>query len=369
MTKTPLGLYIHVPFCLQKCPYCDFYSQHAKQTIIQRYVQTVIQEIRDIAQLYQQEADTLYFGGGTPTLLTPSQICAIVKAAKEVFSLNKAEITMEANPETLTQSNLYQYRLAGCNRLSIGMQTGVEKELVCLGRKHSMQQIFQAITWAREAGFRNLSLDLMLGIPYQTEDSFFKTCDVIKSLNPDHLSAYMLKVEKGTPYYQNPVLKNCLDDDHLAELYQTAVSQFAKMGLLQYEISNFAKKGYKCRHNLKYWRCQPYLGFGPSAHSFYEHTRFCQPKDLCLFLKNGWNEQIVLDRDAGNAQEYILLGLRLNEGISLSVLEKRYGFNTKALQQRALFLQKNGLMNVNQERISLTVKGMLVSNSIITSLL
>lgn len=346
MSKTPIGLYVHVPFCVQKCPYCDFYS--GKLTRGDEYIKAVIRNIKR----YDEEYDTVYFGGGTPSLL-PEISSAVLS---EIRLAPNAEITFEANPETVT-SELFKTLLHwGVNRLSFGVQSLNSKELSALGRIHSVEKAKQAIITAHSEGFANISADIMLGIPYQTKETLKATIEQLSSLPITHVSAYMLKLEPNTPFGKTP--PSVPDDDEQAELYLLAVEELEKHSFRQYEISNFAKTNCESRHNLKYWRCEEYVGIGPAAHSYYNGKRYSVPRDLGLFIESEQQCEEFTDESPDTEEERIMLGLRLCEGIPL----------TEELQKRLKLIPPD-LIRIENDRLSLTAEGFLVSNEIISLLI
>ena len=359
----PIGIYIHVPFCRSKCGYCDFYSL-TREDLREAYVDRVIEEI----QTYQGRgivADTLFIGGGTPSLLTESEVERLVAACREVFSL-QGEITMEANPDSVSPDYLSGIRRAGINRISFGAQSGIDRELKALGRRHNGAQIAQAVFWARKAGFENLSLDIMLGIPYQTSETLKKTLNFMVRLQPEHLSCYLLKIEEGTPFYQQHAENLCGDEDHTADFYLQTVEMLQKSGYFQYEISNFSKIGYKSQHNLKYWRCEEYLGFGAAAHSFFCGKRFYHSASIDNYLSSP-DFAVFPDGEGGGIEEQILLRLRLSEGLDLAALTDKK--QADRLLTRSLKYQRIGLMRLTGNRLSFTPQGFLVSNTILAALL
>ncbi len=359
----PIGIYIHVPFCRSKCGYCDFYSL-TREDLHTVYVDRVIEEIRD----YRDKgitADTLFIGGGTPSLLSESEIERLIAACRETFFL-QGEITMEANPDSVSPDYLKAICKAGVNRISFGAQSGVDRELQALGRRHNAEQIKQAVFWAREAGFENLSLDVMLGIPHQTFKSLETTLDFMVRLNPKHLSCYLLKIEEGTAFYRQHAEKLCVDEDLTAEFYLYTVEMLQKSGYFQYEISNFSKAGCNSQHNLKYWRCEEYLGFGTAAHSFFNGERFYHTASLEKYLSSP-DFSIISDGKGGGIEERILLQLRLTEGLNISDLSDMYWRNR--LLTRSVKYQKSGLITLHGNHLSFTPKGFLVSNRILAELL
>ncbi len=349
-----IGLYIHVPFCVRKCRYCDFYSV-TDLSLTDLYTSAVIRNIKACGYSF----DTVYFGGGTPSLLTPQQIGAILSAA--VIAPN-AEISMECNPNSVTENYLREVRLAGVNRLSFGVQSFDDNELKMLGRLHNSAQAIKAIETAKKVGFNNISADLMLAVSGQTFDSLRRSLDAVAKLPLTHISAYMLKVEEGTPLAADKkLLAQIPDEDDTADMYLEAVQKLGEAGFEQYEISNFARDGFECRHNLKYWRCEEYLGIGPAAHSFINGKRFACPKDLKKFIFSEIQDTITLD-DGGSAEEKAMLALRLTkEGLLLDEYPEA--------ERRAEMLIKGGLLKKEEGTLRLTPEGCLVSNQIICRLI
>lgn len=360
----PIGLYIHIPFCASKCGYCDFYSETSQEGK-EAYVQGLLEEIRS----YRAEgvsADTLFIGGGTPSVMEAGQLVRLLNACREAFGLS-GECTLEANPDSVSPAFLKEVRTGGFNRISFGAQSTVNEELRALGRRHDADRIGTAVRWAREAGFENLSLDVMLGIPGQDAKSLAFTLDAFGALQPEHLSCYLLKIEEGTPFYRQHAERLCAGDDEAADLYLQAVETLEKMGYGQYEISNFAKPGRACQHNLKYWRCQEYLGFGPAAHSFYKGKRFFHPRGMAEYLKSGGRNRIP-DGDGGSGEERILLGLRLTEGIRLRELPLPEA-EAESFRKKCGVYEKAGLLRIADGRMRMTPKGFLVSNQLLAELL
>lgn len=370
---SPIGIYIHVPFCASKCGYCDFYSR-VRQDQKAGYLKAIQQEIRSYAGRGIQ-ADSVFFGGGTPSILTPNEIGEILGAIRESFALQPdSELTMEANPDTVDLEYLKAVYALGINRLSYGVQSAVERELSALGRKHTFPRAVQAVEEAREAGFLNLSLDLMLGIPYQTEGSLRETLGAILALRPEHLSCYLLKIEPGTPFAKRHAEKDCPSDDEAADFYLLTCQTLREAGYSHYEISNFARPGCESRHNLKYWRDTPYLGFGPAAHSCFGGRRFYNPSDLALYIeKDGQIAETEEDGSCGGYTERLMLGLRLAEGVSLAEIASLDPTFTpeeqEAFRSRCAPYIKAGLMAETDGRIAITEKGMLVSNGLLAEIL
>ncbi|MDR1001843.1 MAG: radical SAM family heme chaperone HemW [Oscillospiraceae bacterium] len=361
----PVGIYIHTPFCASKCPYCDFYSGTPSAGAVAAYTSALLREIsrykgRGIA------ADTVYFGGGTPPLLGAENIVRIIGGISDAFNISDdAEITLEANPSfslcELFKAVSFTQTPHCVNRISLGMQSANEHELRFLGRRHSNSQVSDAVLAAREAGIENISLDLMLALPRQTEEELAASVRFAHSLAPSHISAYILKVEDNTPFGHAGIVLP--EDDSVCGLYTSAVRLLGEMGYAQYEISNFSKRGMESRHNLKYWNAEEYIGFGPSAHSFFEGKRFFYPRDTESFISS---PQAIFDGDGGGEEEYIMLRLRLTEGLVFSDYRDRFGEDVPAdYLKRAGELSSRGLLSIDSRAIRLTTEGFLVSNSII----
>ena len=373
ISREGIGIYIHVPFCASKCGYCDFYSR-VRRDQMEGYLDALEREI-DGWKHRGLKADTVFFGGGTPSLLTSAQLERVMNAVRENFELLPcAEITMEANPETVDTASLKAAYQLGINRLSYGVQSAVDNELKALGRKHTFARAVQAVLEAREAGFSNISLDLMLGIPYQTAESLQTTLTEILALAPQHISCYLLKIEEGTPFYRKNAAQWCASEDETADFYLTVARTLRAAGYRHYEISNFAKPGFESRHNLKYWHDEPYIGFGPAAHSCIDGKRFYNPSDLGQYIETQGNCSLLEESGpVQDASERMMLGLRLAEGIDLSQIGRLdTNFDTAAQQaflKKAAVFEKAGLLTVTGSRVSLTEEGMLVSNMLLASLL
>lgn len=330
------------------CDALDFYTQRIIEDIKLRGAHTV------------RPVMSLYMGGGTPSLLGGRRIADIVNAAKEAFKFcDGAEITLEANPADDLYEALLLAKEAGVNRLSLGMQTAVQKELSALGRRHKHSDVIKTVQTARKVGIDNISLDLMLGIPYQTADSLDKSISAALSLNPEHISAYLLSVEEDTPLYSSPDRKFAADEDTCASFYEQLCNRLKNAGYEHYEISNFSKKGKYSRHNTNYWKCGEYLGFGPSAHSAFEGKRFYVEADIDRYFEK---TVYIDDGKMGGLEERVMLGLRLSDGINLTEL--------KIKQKPDLsYLENSGYIKCDGDRISLTEKGMLLSNSVICEII
>ena len=376
--KTPLGIYIHVPFCRSKCQYCDFYSVTDKHDkLIDGYLDAVCSHIRETGPLApSHKVDTIYFGGGTPSYFGIDGLATILTTIRRNFDVdNNAEITFEANPDSVSDSLLKRLRAEGFNRVSLGIQCDDDEILKKLGRPHTYAQAVTAYQRIRKAGFRNVSVDLMYGLPGQTLRTWQETLDNVLKLLPEHISCYGLKVEEGTPLYEYKEMVNLPDDDLQADMYLAAVEMLRSRGYRQYEISNFARKGLYSRHNMKYWTGGEYLGFGPSASSDFAGKRFTLRRDLQGYIqgiKNGGEvmedvQDIPLRERAG---EYLMLRLRTASGISAEEYERLFLLPFAPLEDVLEKHREFYYVHKNEEgRWSLTTKGFLVSNSIISDLL
>ncbi len=354
----PIGLYLHIPFCLSKCSYCDFYSVAVRDEIKKEYVEALIREIKEWGGKICRPINTIYFGGGTPSLIA-EYLPEITEAVKSSFTvLTDTEITMEMNPADNCREVLQYAIKSGVNRLSIGAQSGDDAELEALGRRHTTEQTTETVKLARQMGFNNISLDIMLGLPNSTEKSLQKSLEFITDLNPEHISAYILKVEENTLFGRIYDTLNLPDEDKTADQYLQMCDFLENKGYNHYEISNFAKNGKTSRHNLKYWELEYYLGLGPAAHSFIDGKRFYYGRNLNEFIEGS---SPIPDGEGGNEEERIMLALRLKKGLEIK-------FNGK-LSEKCKLLENSGLLEVKSDRIILTDKGMLLSNSIITEIL
>lgn len=365
----PLGIYLHIPFCLSKCPYCDFYSVVYTQQAARDYAEALVRAVKT-SPARGSRVDSVYFGGGTPVLLG-KELLPILQAVAQSYELtDDCEITLEANPAAMTYDTLCALRQGGFNRISMGVQSANDRELQDLGRRHSFEQAVLSVQLAQQAGFGNVSVDLMLGTPHQTAQSIRKFVETFDALGVQHISGYLLKIEPGTPFARQQVERLCPGEEESADLYLDTVGQMERHGFLQYEVSNFARPGFESRHNLKYWRCEEYLGIGPAAHSYWNGRRFYFPRSLSDFCaaEDVW-KLVEQDGEGGGVFEYVMLRLRLREGVRLDALRSLFGTDTSALERRAGFLQKQGLVRLDGETLSLTPQGFLVSNSVIVDLL
>lgn len=358
------GVYIHIPFCRSKCPYCDFYSMKLSGDMARQYTESLAQIIKTQREKYSIEADTLYFGGGTPSIIGADNIIKLVNAAEIFGSFD--EITVECNPSAVDEDFFEKLSSCGVNRISLGLQSAVDSERRSLGRLAGVKEAGRCIDSAHTAGIDNISLDVMLGIPSQTEKSLDETLSFCIDSGVKHISAYMLKLEENTYFYKNREKLNLPDDDFTADAYLRMVSALEHAGFMQYEISNFAVPGFESRHNLKYWCGDEYLGFGPAAHSFIGGKRFYWPRDIDYFMNGG---EPYSDGDGGDIGEYIMLALRLKSGISYSeIISRGGGYALDAVKEKSDFFEKIGLAEKNGSGFNLTPKGFLVSNTVIENI-
>lgn len=364
------GIYIHIPFCKSKCPYCDFYSFCKSEEYKEKYVAALIDEIKtnrrfnNIFNKNDFSFDTIYLGGGTPSVLSGEDIYNIITTLKTNYTISdNAEITVECNPNSDIESLIPYFKKCGVNRISLGLQSAVDIERKKLGRSADKQRIFDIINALKANNITNISLDIMLGIPEQTIDSLKETLDFIKECNIKHISAYILNIEENTPFHKIQYKLNLPDEDKVCEFYEFTSNYLKNIGFNHYEISNFALDGYESRHNTKYWLLEDYLGLGPSAHSFINNKRYYFKNDIDAFI-NGTSP--VFDCDGGDSEEYIMLHLRLKSGLNIEKTKALFGeVSIKNILKKAPLLKEQGLINFENNIISLTEKGFLISNSII----
>lgn len=372
-TYKPLGLYIHIPFCKSKCIYCDFYSLPNAGDRMDHYTAVLCRQLAEISrQTTAHEVDTIYFGGGTPSYLGAKRLKQILKTIEKHYRIAKApEITLEANPDSAGDwKNLRRLRRAGFNRISLGVQSADDGMLALLGRPHTFAQAAEAAAAVRKAKIKNLSLDLIYGLPGQTMENWQETVEKAAALEPDHFSCYGLKVEEGTPLFAMQHDFEMPDDDLQADMYLWTVERLSELGYLQYEISNFAKPGKESRHNMKYWTLGEYAGFGPGAHSDLGDVRYAYVRDLSAYCDGAANQGDILsenerisprDRDT----EYIMLGLRTAKGLSRQEFEYRFRLPFGPVQAVMERFAKSGHAVLKGGRWRLTPEGFLLSNQII----
>lgn len=353
------GVYIHIPFCKSRCSYCDFATDvYRSSDAVERYVGSLCSEIQNSKFKIQHSVDTVYFGGGTPSLLAPSQVEKILSSINSVFSVeSNAEITMEMNPATVTAETLREYRSLGVNRASFGVQTFNDRDLKLLARGHDANDARTTYKLLREAGFNNISFDLIAGLPGQTMDDWKRNLGEAVAMSPEHLSLYLLEIHESTPLAEQlrSQRRPMPDEDLAAEMYEVMIDTLIANGYEQYEISNFAKPGFESRHNSKYWTLDPVFGFGVSAHSFDGTERYSNERDTNKYVSmiDGDASAEVYREAIDRESERIFLGLRLNQGVEAGGLE-----------DRAADLIANGLLVRDQGRFKLTRKGMLFSNEV-----
>ncbi len=369
----PLGLYIHIPFCKSKCVYCDFYSLPNAEREMNRYTSAVCRHLTETApQAAAHLADTVYFGGGTPSYLGPRRLQKILKTVRKHYRIAPdAEVTLEANPDSIGDwRKLRALRKAGVNRISLGVQSADDKELQALGRPHTYAQAVDAVGAVRRAGIRNLSLDLIYGLPGQTLALWQRTLNRAAALEPEHLSCYGLKVEEGTPLWDRREGLDLPGDDAQADMYLWTVERLAALGYAQYEISNFAKPGFASRHNMKYWTLGEYAGFGPGAHSDLGDVRYAYVRDLdayCRGIKSGGSILAESERIPPRERdlEYLMLGLRTTQGIAQREFENRFRLSFAPIEEELKKFLSSGHAVQSGGRWHLTPEGFLVSNQII----
>lgn len=379
--KKPLGIYLHIPFCHSKCLYCDFYSFHLDDAdFMESYISALMLQMEDISDNCRgYVVDTIYIGGGTPTLLPPKLIRRLLDSVRVNFKVDKnAEITIEANPATVNKKSLRAIRRAGVNRLSIGLQSANDDELRALGRIHTAEDFAETFEDARDAGFKNISVDLMYGIPNQSYKSFMNTIKYVAELAPEHISMYNLKIEDGTPFGEMRGSLVLPDEDTEYNMYEDGVKLLASVGYNRYEMSNFSKEGYESRHNLKYWTGADYLGFGAAAHSYFCGERYSIVKNATAFvdgiqvLESGINviaESRYIDRRE-SMNEYVMLRMRLEEGVSAKAFERRFGVSFSSAFGKYLDeYVPDGFVTKKGDTYKFSTKGMFVSNYILSAVL
>lgn len=384
LDKKGLGLYVHIPFCLSKCAYCDFNSAVPEnEELMSRYVSALISHMKSYCYINKEyEVDTVFIGGGTPTALPKKELARLVRAIKKCFHVTRdAEFTVEANPATVTLASLKQLRRLGVNRLSFGMQSADDRELKALSRLHTRGEFVESYRAARAAGFDNINVDVMFGIPYQTYDSLMKTLRFVARLDPEHISMYNLKIEPGTPFHKNleAVKKVCADEDTEYAMYTGAIDYLASVGYPQYEISNFSRRGYRCFHNMKYWNCEEYLGFGVSAHSYFNGNRFSFTPDVKKYMLavEDMSSSISITEDSEQLEprermgEYIMLRFRLADGLDPEVFMRKFGVSFEEAYGRKLnrYLAQGFMVRLENGAYALTPQGMFVSNYILSDIL
>ena len=364
-----LGVYIHIPFCVSKCGYCDFYSIAGGRQRMPDYQSALLSHISESAEaMSSYEIDSIYIGGGTPSCYGAKRIVEILDELKRMGNVRlDSEITVEVNPDTTKLDELKLLRSEGVNRLSIGVQSANNDILKIIGRRHNFRQAELAVDAAREAGFENVSLDLIYGLPSQTRGDWAETLYRALELHPEHLSCYGLKLEEGTPMYElkdSPLIPS---DDEQADMYLCMVDELRRYGYEQYEISNFSIPGYESRHNLKYWQLDDYMGFGPVAHSCIGHTRYSYVRDLDKYISAVVGDSMIIDEyekivPIQKATEYLMLGMRLTHGISEKEYHRIYRSDWAPIEETFELFERKGWALMTGERWHLTPAGFLISN-------
>lgn len=374
MSRRELALYIHIPFCQSKCAYCDFVSYPGQENVWESYVDALRKEMREWKdRLFEYEAATIFLGGGTPSLLPSGMIESILDEVQSCVSLSPdAEISMEANPGTLTMDKLKACRKAGFNRLSIGAQSFEDRLLKSLGRIHTSRQIYESVDMARAAGFDNLNLDLMYALPGQEPADWRHTLDSAIMLKPDHVSAYSLIVEPGTPMAGRVARGEAIlpDDDQTNGMQRMAVEKLAEAGYVRYEISNFAQPGYACRHNLTYWLRGDYLGLGCAAHSMMAGWRFANPAGLHAYLSGERRIDVQQLSRTDAMEETLMLSTRTCRGLDRAAWYQQFGEDFLTGRERQVRrLQSAGLIELSDDFLRLTLRGMEVHNAVVLELM
>ena len=374
MMKT-LGLYLHIPFCRRKCNYCDFYSV-TDCSYADDYAEALMQSLRGFArEAREHTVDSVFIGGGTPILLGADRLHRLLSCIKSEYNLSdNPEITVEANPESIAKQDFEILKSAGVNRISLGFQSATPRMLKVLGRCHNTNDFVRAVDHARSAGIAQINADLMYSLPDQSIEDFLKSVDFLTELPLNHISMYLLKIEPDTPFGKNIKKLSLPDEDTECQMYLRGIEVLRQRGFEQYEISNFAKPGSECRHNLKYWKREEYLGFGPASHSFFDGKRFSLPRDLKGFCSSppvGLNDVLPSPIQGIEAEnEYIMLAFRLTQGIDKSDFSKQFGidFDRKYAERIRIFLQ-TGHMEKTPYGYRLTPIGFLISNYILSDIL
>ncbi|MEG0824739.1 MAG: radical SAM family heme chaperone HemW [Oscillospiraceae bacterium] len=372
-----LGIYIHIPFCRSKCDYCDFYSLDNCPEVMDRYQKALLCHLVETAPLAAgHPVDSVYFGGGTPSYYGEKRLRELLACIRKHYSLTKdAEITTEANPDSVNKKDLTKLRRAGFNRLSLGVQSACDRELAALHRPHTFGEAQAAVEAARKAKLKNVSLDLIYGLPGQTREGWLETLDSVLKLNPEHISCYGLTVEPETPLGRRVSAGEVLpDDDAQADCYLDAVEKLAAAGYKQYEISNFAKEGYRSRHNLKYWLGLEYIGFGPGAHSDFGGRRYSFLRDLEGYIGGVMGGGKIIDEDdiipqRERSGEYLMLRLRTTHGIEEWEYRREYFMNFDPIAAKLSEYERLGWAVQKNRRWRFTPQGFLRSNQLIGALL
>ena len=375
--KPRLGIYIHIPFCASKCSYCDFYSLQGCDYLMPEYQEALLAHLEESAHsIKNYEVDTIYFGGGTPSYYGADRLVQILDLLKLNGNVRlDSEITVECNPDSISPTALKLLREEGVNRLSIGVQASDNNLLKLIGRRHNFQQAQKAFRDARKAGFDNISVDLMYGLPSQTKSDWADSLARIVEMHPEHISCYGLKLEEGTPMYReykdSPVLPS---EDEQADMYSYAAEMLERYGYRQYEISNFCAPGFESLHNLKYWNLDDYMGFGPGAHSCVGNLRYSFVKDLKRYISGVEKKVSIIDEyqlvdPMERSVEYLMLAMRTNRGISEEDYRVRTQSDWKPILHALQAFREKGWAEKTGDRWHFTVPGFLISNTLIGILL
>ena len=376
--KKKLGIYVHIPFCRSKCQYCDFYSIGGSRDkdLMDLYLHTLPTHIKEFGErATEYSVDTVYFGGGTPSYFGADRLVRVFNELQRRFDVDTdAEITFEANPDSASTATLQKLHSEGFNRISLGVQNDNDEVLKKLGRPHTYEQAMSAVRNARKAGFDNISLDLIYGLPGQTFEDWRMTLDHVLELEPEHLSCYGLKVEPNTPLWEYKDCCNLPDDDDQADMYLYACDHLEEVGFRQYEISNFARPGFESRHNLKYWLGGEYLGFGPSAASDFAGKRFTAKANITDYIEGVMKGGTILSEcedipSRERAGEYLMLRLRTTQGVDADEYTRRFLLPFRPIGQLLERFREMGFVKQDDTRYYLTPKGMLISNKILAELM
>ena len=386
-TLEELSLYIHIPFCRKRCGYCDFNTSAGMEHLIPNYVESLIKELSEVSEFFldKPKAVTLFFGGGTPSIVPIKLYERLFERIHDSFLIqNETEISMEANPGTITLDYLASMRKMGVNRLSLGAQSTNDQELNLLDRIHNRDEVFDSIRNARKANFDNISIDLMYGLPSQEMKNWLKTLEEIKELNPEHISLYALSIENGTPFHEKIKKKELIlpDSDTVADMYDCSREKLKRLGYSHYEISNWARRGYECRHNKQYWYSNNYIGIGAGAHSQYDGARYYNEGSLSKYMKvvSQGKTNVVPSVETfpissvvteykiieikERMQETMMLGLRLTEeGVSARKFIERFGEDMRQIFENEIYeLLNQGLVEWEKDSLKLTQRGQFIGN-------
>lgn len=393
-SKNDIGIYIHIPFCLQKCNYCDFLSFENKNDEKNDYVKALVNEINNYANILKDEKNnkqkigSIFLGGGTPSVLSKEQILPILKAINNRFDINGSEFTIECNPNTIDKEKLMLYKKSNINRISMGLQSSHDEELIALNRVHNYSDFLNAYNIIKEVGFENVNIDLMYGLPNSNIGKFEKTLDRLVALNPTHISAYSLILEENTPLREMVENKEkskeltMPDEDEILKMSELVFSKLKEKGYKRYEVSNYKKEGYECKHNIGYWENKPYIAMGLGATGFYynkekenEFIRYKNESDLSKYIKADGNlEKIIIEKEnldeLSLIEEFMFLGLRMTKGISVLEFKKRFGKDIYEVYSDVLFkYYEKELLKEEEGFIKFTDSGLNISNYILTDFL